>query len=149
MQSYKDLAQTIYERTQLWNFGNYASKKEQGYEFPTEIDRLCFLVVSFHGEVSSGGFLTFFVNGGGDYVDDILACLETIGDGESIAMLREVLPVYKEHRSVIEGGSVFRMPDRPEFAGMKELSMRYWERENDDALEYLARYLKAQGVSES
>lgn len=147
MADYNQLAEEIYNRTNLANFGNYRSQKSKGFQFKNEIDKLGFLIVCFDGEIGNGGFLTFYRNGGGYCIPEIKECLEKVGDTESINMLEETYKIYLKNQQRIDDGDVYDS-DGNITSAFKILSMsgdswtmKYWNKEKSARL-YFEEYLE-------
>lgn len=148
MTDYNQLAEELYNKTNLANFGNYRNQKNKGFQFKNEMEKLGFLIVCFDGEVMNGGFLTFYRNGGGYCVNEIKECLEKTGDTESIKMLEETYKFYLQHQQKIDDGDVYDndgniLPElkRLSMSGADSWSLQYWDRAKN-ARNYLEDYLK-------
>ena len=60
--------------------------------------RFVYLLWSFDGEIHNGGFDQFFFNSIGDYAQEILSNLESLGASKSASLLKEAMTYFPDSK---------------------------------------------------
>lgn len=113
--------------------------------------QICYLIVVFHNQILNGGFHQYFVNGYGQFAEETIKALKTIGSLKKAELLEEAFRIvnHKNYSNEIfiktllarKIEKLFSKDDL--FDPLSRLDNSYYADENEDIEQLLGRYLRS------